>query len=233
MDYQEIYARHADRYDALVEAEDCDGNLLPALESVASLKGARVLEVGVGTGRVTRLVAPLAKSVVGVERSPAMLAIARKHLAGAPHCTLIEGEATRLPVEAGEADVAIAAWVFGHFRHWMPEHWRDEITRAIDEMRRALTPDGTLVIIETLGTGSAEPRPPNDSLAEYYTWLEHVHGFTRKTIRTDYRFTDVDRAAEVTGFFFGEDFARRVRSEQWSRVPECTGVWSRHLRRPH
>ena len=74
MDYQEIYTNHADRYDALVEAEDCDGRLLPALESVAPLRGARVLEVGVGTGRITRLIAPLAGRVVGVERSPARIA---------------------------------------------------------------------------------------------------------------------------------------------------------------
>jgi len=40
-----------------------------------------VLEVGVGTGRVTRLVAPLAAHITGVEREPAMLAVARRHLA--------------------------------------------------------------------------------------------------------------------------------------------------------
>ena len=45
-------------------------------------------------------------------------------------------------------------------------------------------------------------------------------------IRTDYRFDDVDTAAAVTGFFFGDQFAARVRRESWRRVPECTGIWS-------
>jgi hypothetical protein len=42
---------------------------------------------------------------------------------------------------------------------------------------------------------------------------------------SDYDFPSVARAAEVTGFFFGADFARRVESERWTRIPECTGIW--------
>ena len=35
MDQETIYARHAEEYDHLVEAEDCDHNLLPAILRVA------------------------------------------------------------------------------------------------------------------------------------------------------------------------------------------------------
>jgi hypothetical protein len=38
MDYERIYAEHAERYDELVAAEDCDGNLLPALEAIVPLR---------------------------------------------------------------------------------------------------------------------------------------------------------------------------------------------------
>src|SRR5262249_51397388 len=48
MDYEEIYRFHAREYDELVSAEDCEGNLLPALEAVAPLCGVEALEVGVG-----------------------------------------------------------------------------------------------------------------------------------------------------------------------------------------
>jgi ubiquinone/menaquinone biosynthesis C-methylase UbiE len=229
MDYQNIYANHAKEYDALVRAEDADGNLIPAIEAVHPLIGATVLEVGIGTGRIGRAIVERVGRLVGVDRAPAMLAIAREHLEAMPkaapwelHCV----DARTLPVPSGFCDVAIAGWVFGHFRYWMPEDWREQIGQAFGEMRRALKPGGALVIIETLGTGWEEPRPPSPELAQYFEWLEKEQGLQRKAFRTDYLFPDVETAAVTTGAFFGDEFAARVRREGWRRVPECTGMWS-------
>lgn len=227
MDHQKIYAKHADRYDELVSAEDCEPALLPALERIATLRGADVLEVGVGTGRITRLVAPLARSIVGVEPSSAMLAVARRHLKGAKNVSLQLADAHALPVAEESADVALAGWVFGHFRYWMPADWKTQIARALAQMQRALRSNGALVVIETLGTGSTHPAPPSPELAEYYAWLQTEQGFDRVELRTDYQFETVERVAAVTGFFFGAEFAERVIAERWTRVPECTGIWHR------
>lgn len=232
MDYQNIYANHAKEYDALVRAEDADGNLIPAIESVHSLVGATVLEVGIGTGRIGRAIVDRVGKLVGIDRASAMLAIAREHLEAKPnaapwelHCV----DARELPVPSGHFDVAIAGWVFGHFRSWMPDDWREQVGLALREMKRALKPGGALVIIETLGTGFEQPRPPSPALAEYFQWLEEEQGLERKAFRTDYSFPDVETAAITTGAFFGDEFAARVRREGWRRVPECTGMWARLL----
>lgn len=229
MDYQNIYANHAKEYDALVRAEDADGNLIPAIEKVRPLAGAAVLEVGIGTGRIGRAIVERVGRLVGVDRAPAMLAIAREHLEALPnaapwqlHCV----DARELPVESGAFDIAIAGWVFGHFRYWMPENWKNEVGQAFREMRRALKPGGALVIIETLGTGYEVPRQPSKELAEYFQWLEEEQGLRCTPLRTDYVFPDLETAAETTGAFFGAEFAARVRRENWQRVPECTGMWS-------
>ena len=92
-------------------------------------------------------------------------------------------------------------------------------------MERALKPGGALILIETLGTGREDPSPPSAELAEYFAWLEAEHGLARVAIRTDYLFPDVETAAAITGFFFGDAFSERVRREGWRRVPECTGLW--------
>ena len=231
-DYQNIYTNHAKEYDALVRAEDADGNLIPAIESIHPLKGAAVLEVGIGTGRIGRAIVERVRKLVGVERSPAMLAIAREHLESIPNAAPWElhcADAREFSAPAGQFDVAIAGWVFGHFRSWMPDDWREQVGRAFQHMRQALKPGGALVIIETLGTGWEQPRPPSPALAEYFQWLEEEQKLERTAFRTDYSFPDVETAAMTTGAFFGAEFATRVRREGWARVPECTGMWAKRL----
>lgn len=231
MTQEEIYARHAAAYDELVSAEDCDGNLIPALEAICPLRGARVLELGVGTGRIARQILDRVAYLVGVDRAPAMLEVARARLGAVPQAAaweLLEADARALPLGSGWADLAVAGWVFGHFREWMPASWKEELGLALAELSRALAPGGVIVLIETLGTGATSPQPPTPGLAEYYAHLE-AQGFGRVAIRTDYQFPDVQTAARITGFFFGEDFAARVRREGWTRVPECTGLWWRRV----
>jgi uncharacterized protein len=225
-----VYEQRATEYDALVSAEDCDGNLIRALARLAPLGGSRVLEVGVGTGRVTRQLLASGATVTGFDRAKPMLEVARRRLAGFPPSawTLGCADARDLPAESSSFDVAIAAWVFGHFRYWMPANWRDTIGLALSEMQRCVVPGGVVIVVETLGTGSASPRAPNEALGEYYAWLEE-QGFTRSDLRTDYTFADVETAAKVTGFFFGSDFAERVRREGWARIPECTGAWHKRF----
>ncbi len=229
MDYATVYREHAEEYDALVSAEDCDGNLVPQLAAVAMIDRATIVDVGTGTGRVARALLPRARFVIGVEPSPAMLAVARARLQDAApgRFELHEASAESLPIADGVADLAVAGWVFGHLRHWMPDDWRTSIARALTEMSRVTVPGGALVVIETLGTGRTEPSPPNAALAEYYTWLEEERGFARAVIRTDYLFPDVKTAAKVCGFFFGEEKAQAITRSGSPRVPECTGVWSR------
>lgn len=228
MDYQRIYEGHADRYHRLVEREDCDHNLQPAIEAACPLRGARVVEVGAGTGRLTRLMASAGADVLATEPAEAMREVAQASLAGLGpgRARVVAGEGAALPAEAGCADLVIAGWVFGHQRSWYPDTWRETIGACIKEMQRVARPGGSLVIIETLGTGREEPAPPRPELGEYYRWLEEAWGFSRRAIRTDYRFLDPAEAVELCGFFFGEAMADAMEARGGAWLPECTGVWS-------
>jgi hypothetical protein len=88
-------------------------------------------------------------------------------------------------------------------------------------------PGGSLIILETLTTGSLTPAPPTPGLSEYYAWLESEWCFKRSVISTDYIFNDVQSAVQYTLFFFGAELAESIRRNQWSRLPEWTGIWSR------
>ncbi len=226
---RDIYRSEAARYDALVSAEDCDGNLTPALAGLVPLAGARVADVGTGTGRLARLLRGAGARVTAVDREPTMLAVARRHLAGqnGPPAHLAAAAVEALPLRGGAFDLACAGWVFGHFPFWSPDSWRDRAGTALGEMTRILRPGGTLAVLETLGTAVREPAPPNCSLAEYYRWLEEEHGLVRHTLRTDYAFASIADAVSMCKFFFGPACAKRVQDDNLLRVKEFTGLWSR------
>ncbi len=74
--------------------------------------GARILDVGCGTGYFTRRFAGEGYEVTGVDPDPSMLAYARAHRAGTEDYVL--GDARRLPFSDGEFDycISIAALCF-------------------------------------------------------------------------------------------------------------------------
>jgi SAM-dependent methyltransferase len=233
-DYQALYEQEAERYHTLVVAEDYRGELPRALERLTQLEQARVVEVGMGTGRITRLLLERGAQVRGYERSPAMLAVARRVLAEhLPEALLAarfaahEADIRELRLPPGQADVAVAGWVLGHFCEWHAERWQQEIGGVLDQLWQALCPGGTLIVIETLGTGSEQPRAPNAALEAYYRWLEGSWELQREELRTDYRFPSLTAAVDSVRFFFGTELAERVQERQWQTVPECTGLWWR------
>src|SRR5271157_1292552 len=141
MDYATIYRNHADDYDQMVNVEDCDHQIWPAIERSCPAATGSVLEVGAGTGRLSRLLVEHGARLFAFDLSAAMLAVARHHLG--PHSALAQADGRVLPAANGWADLAIAGWVFGHMRSWFPEYWRESVTQALDEMRRVLKPGGT------------------------------------------------------------------------------------------
>jgi ubiquinone/menaquinone biosynthesis C-methylase UbiE len=225
--FQNIYANHAAEYEALIAREDYKGNLLAALQDIRPLAGLEVVEFGAGTGRLTRLLAPLVKRIRAFDASAHMLAEAERQMqhTGLTNWTLDVAENHALPVETGSADIAIQGWSFGHCCGWYPDSWRDEIGQAIAEMKRITRPGGTLIMLETQGTGRETPAPPTPDLAAYYAWVENDLGFSSAWIRTDYQFESLAEAERLTRFFFGDELANEVVQRKWAILPECTGVW--------
>lgn len=226
--FVKIYRRRAADYHRMVQPEDADGNLLPALEQVAPLNGRRILDLGSGTGRLPLLLDGLTAQVVALDLHTGML---REHLhqrelhsGGWP---LLRADMHALPVTAGWADVVTAGWAIGHFVGWYGAEWPAQIDRVLKEMHRVVRPGGALIIIETLTTGSLTPAPPTKGLARYYHRLETTWGFSRQEIRTDYQFDSVDDAVARTEFFFGAELSAKVRANGWARLPEWTGVWGK------
>lgn len=225
-DHHEIYAGHAGIYEQLISREDHRNAILPALESILPLSGKDVIELGAGTGRLTRLLVPVVRSIRAFDSSPHMLTLAEEKLRGlsARSWGLAVSDHRRLAAEDSSADMVIAGWTLCYLVVWNGDSWREEIRRALAEMQRVLRPGGTMIILETLGTGTEVPHPP-ENLAAYYAYLEEA-GFRNRHIRTDYRFPSMEEARSLCTFFFGEAMAERLIADgPTALLHECTGIW--------
>lgn len=229
-DFKKIYQTEPEQYDYLVTHEDYHGNIGRALAEIRPLTGTTVVELGAGTGRLTRLLAPSVQHITACDIAQPMLAVARQRLqAGGWHNwqTLVCDNRT-VPVKGKTADITIVGWSLGHFTSWYAANWRAEIGRTLAEMRRVLRASGTMIILETLGTNQETPKPPTDALADYYQWLEQEQGCLSTWIRTDYCYPTVSDAVSSARFFFGEAMAADIQDKNSPIIPECTGIWWQH-----
>lgn len=138
---------------------------------------ARALDVGCGTGLSTIALTRIARAVVGVDVSPAMLSGAARH----PAIHYAAARAEAVPFAGGAFDLATVSSAF---------HWLDR-DRFFAEMRRALRPNATLVIYENGFTGRIRERP------DFEPWLREVylHSFPTPT-----RHHPFDPGSLVDGF---------------------------------
>ena len=83
----------------------------------------RVLDVGAGTGKLTRALLAAGHDVVAVEPDPGMRAA---FAAALPETEILEGAAEELPVAAGSFDAVAAGQSF----HWFDSHVRCPRSRA-------------------------------------------------------------------------------------------------------
>ena len=222
---KQIYQTEAEQYQALVGREDYENHLLPAILEIDPLDDKDVLELGAGTGRVSCLIAPKARSLVASDISHHMLTLGKQRLntTGSNNLSFSLESHWALPFKNHSADIIIAGWSFCYAALDAGEAWQSALEKGLKEVWRVLRPGGKLILIDSLGTGFETPHTP-EVLVEYVNYL-NSHGFESNWVRTDYRFTDLEEANMLTSFFFGDAPMPMWETPQGVIVPECTGLW--------
>jgi SAM-dependent methyltransferase len=113
---------------------------------------ATVLDLGAGTGKLTRVLARRYARVIAVEPLDGMRGILERVV---PGVEALPGSAERIPLDDAAVDAVFAAQAF---------HWFDH-THALPEIGRVLRPGGVLAVVWN-GPDESRPNPlPEDFLA--------------------------------------------------------------------
>jgi ubiquinone/menaquinone biosynthesis C-methylase UbiE len=176
------------------------------------------------------MLAPVVKTIQAYDISAQMLELAAAKLtkSGLQNWQTGIADHRQIPVDDQSADLTIAGWSICYTAIDYGETWKQELGKALNEMQRVLRPGGTIIILETLGTGHKVPTPP-DNMKAYLAFLEEEAGFCSAWIRTDYLFESPEEAKEVTSFFFGERMVENTIGADPVILPECTGIWWLHV----
>jgi SAM-dependent methyltransferase len=192
----------ADRYDDA--RPDYPGALYDDLISAADLaSGARLLEVGSGTGKATRPLAERGFSITGLEPGPRLAAVARRRLAHFPQVRVIESTFEDWqpgPAERFDLVFAATAW-----------HWIDPAV-GYRLAWQALRPEGHLA------TWSAGHVLPSDG-DQFFREIQNAYDEIGEGVPPGTEFPAPGRIPTIRDHIDGSGFFRVIATSEfiWER----------------
>lgn len=144
---EEYFEAQAGQWDAIRSLHVAESEVEAAIaRALGDAPLGRLVDVGTGTGRMIELFSGLVASAIGIDRSPAMLRIARSKLDAVgreqgrlARAELRQGDMYALPLAARSADLVILHQVL---------HYAQQPAAAIAEGARLLAAGGRLLIVD-------------------------------------------------------------------------------------
>ena len=136
------FSDHAEDWDELRRMHSSDEAVEAALARALEARPlGRLLDIGTGTGRMAELFAERAERIVALDKSPAMLRVARAKLQHLPaeRVELVQGDFGSLPFAADSFDTVLFHQVL---------HFAQAPATVLAEAARVTRPDGRVAIVD-------------------------------------------------------------------------------------
>ena len=204
-------------------AADPDGRLWSAMTARADWSGRDVLDLGCGTGFHLPRFAATARTVVGVEPHPDLVALARRRTRALPTVSVLQGLAESLPLPDASVDVVHARWAYFFGPGCEP---------GLAELDRVVRRGGTAVVVDNDPTRSTFGRwfrrgyPEVDPVAVERFWS--TRGWARTPVDLGWRFSSREDLESVVRIEFTREVADEVLAEhEGLEVDYAVNLWSR------
>jgi ArsR family transcriptional regulator len=136
----EYFARNAVGWDHLRSLQTDEAEVERAVaEAAGPGTFERFIDLGTGTGRMLRLLAPRARRSLGLDLSHQMLNVARTETAGLERCELRHGDILATGLPGGTADLVVVHQVL---------HYLADPAAAVAEAGRLVAPGGRLLVVD-------------------------------------------------------------------------------------
>ncbi len=134
------FARNAEQWDHLRSLQTDEAEVERAISGAAGPGPfERLIDLGTGTGRMLRLLAPQARRSLGLDLSHQMLNVARAETTGLERCELRHGDILSTGLPGGAADLVVVHQVL---------HYLGEPAAAVAEAGRLVAPGGRLLVVD-------------------------------------------------------------------------------------
>jgi SAM-dependent methyltransferase len=214
---------HPATYEIENRAADPNGRIESAMASVASWDGARLLDVGCGSGFHLPRWAASASSVLGVEPHRDLVALARRRTRRLENVSVSVGTAQALPVADASVDVMHARWAYFFGPGCEP---------GLAELDRVMARGGTAFVIDndgsrsTFGAWFRRGYPMIDPATVERFWS--IRGWTRIAVDMGWSFESRADFEAVVRIEFAPDVAEPfIASHVGTDVDYAVNVWWR------
>ena len=212
---------HTDLYELENRAADPERRIEAAIRAHFDWADHDVLDLGCGTGFHLPRWADDARTVVGVEPHPDLVAIARRRTRRLGNVTVLPGTAQDVPLPDGSVDMVQARWAYFFGPGCEP---------GLREIDRVVRRGGAAFVVDNDATRSTFGRwfrlgyPRVDPAAVEAFWSRH--GWTREPVDIVWRFGSRDELASVVRIEFDASTAARVLAEHDGlEVDYAVNVW--------
>lgn len=228
-------ARFAANYDRGKAFEDYQGNLVHEVEKIIAIDGARVADIGAGTGQLAKNLGERVAEYYGFDVAPAMVASASREFraqidAGRIHFAVASADS--VPMKDGAVDATVFPWSMTSIVSPYWDHdWERRVDAVIAEAVRVTRPGGSILVIETASLLDELPTGEiwNPVRRAFLTYIERVHGFGKSFFNNDWDFRTRRNLRFYGGLLFDTATIKAVERQGTTVLGENAGIWWKKL----